>query len=116
MALDRVNKLYNMGKEDNYYQLKTDTLSQSESPSSSPVCLNCNKRKLTTDGLYCSKDCETTHIIIQQLEKEIHELKQKEIPNGPNYTPFNLSNADLYIIILLRRIIKYNKGNLSVTK
>jgi hypothetical protein len=32
------------------------------------------------------------------------------------FTPFNLSNADLYIIILLRRIIEYNKGNLSVTK
>jgi hypothetical protein len=31
-----------------------------------------------------------------------------------NFTPFNLSNADLYIIILLRRIIEYNKGNLSV--
>ena len=30
------------------------------------------------------------------------------------FTPFNLSNADLYIIILLRRIIEYNKGNLSV--
>jgi hypothetical protein len=33
-----------------------------------------------------------------------------------NVTPFNLSNADLYIIILLRRIIEYNKGNLSVIK
>ena len=35
---------------------------------------------------------------------------------GEFVTPFNLSNADLYIIILLRRIIEYNKGNLSVTK
>jgi hypothetical protein len=32
------------------------------------------------------------------------------------FTPFNLSNADLYIIILRSRIIEYNKSNLSVTK
>jgi hypothetical protein len=31
-----------------------------------------------------------------------------------NIRPFNLSNADLYIIILRSRIIEYNKGNLSV--
>ncbi len=95
-----------MGKED--YPLKTDTLSQSESPSSSPVCLNCNKRKLTSAGLYCSKDCETTHSIIQQLEEEIHKLKQKVIPNGPNYK----TNIQKHYSEILKKellLLKYQK-------
>jgi hypothetical protein len=41
----------------------------------------------------------------------------REAPDAEwSLTPFNLWNADLYIIILLRRIIEYNKGNLSVIK
>ncbi len=107
MALASVNELYNMGKEDNY-QLKTDTLSQSESSISSPVCLNCNKKNLPSSGLYCSKDCETTHNIIQQLEEEINELKQKEIPFGPNYKiKFPKHNLEILKKELL--LLKYQK-------
>ena len=106
MALARVNELYNMGKEDNY-QLKPDILSQSEVPISSPVCLNC-RRKLKSSGLYCSKDCETTHNIIQNLEEEINELKEKEIPFGPNYkTKFPKHNLEILKKELL--LLKYQK-------
>ena len=42
--------------------------------------------------------------------------RKTKLRRPKSITPFNLSNADLYIIILLRRIIEYNKGNLSVTK
>jgi hypothetical protein len=108
MALASVNESHKMHNEDNY-KLKPDILSQSEVPiSSSPVCLNCNKRKLKSSGLYCSKDCETTHNIIQNLEEEINELKEKEIPFGPNYkTKFPKHNLEILKKELL--LLKYQK-------
>lgn len=108
MALARVNELHNMANEDNNYQLKPYTLSQSEPPiSSSPVCLNCGI-KLKSSGLYCSKDCETTHNIIQNLEEEINELKEKEIPNGPNYKT-KIQKHYLEILKKELLLLKYQK-------
>ena len=105
MALASVYESYKKGNK------PSDTLNEKENTSphiSSPVCLNCNKRKLTSAGLYCSKDCETTHSIIQQLEKDINELKEKEIPFGPNYKT-NIQKHYLEILKKELLLLQYQK-------
>ena len=47
----------------------------------------------------------------------LHQSTYKERPPlGGRFTPFNLSIADLYIIILPKAELLYIKGDLSVTK
>jgi len=104
MALASVYESYKKGNK------PSDTLNEKENISphiSSPVCLNCNK-KLTSSGLYCSKDCETTYMLIQELEEEIHNLKQKEILQGPNYIA-DIKKHNLEILEKELSLLKYKK-------
>ena len=105
MALASVYELYKKGNK------PSDTLSEKENISphiSSPVCLNCN-RKLKSTNLYCDKDCETTHLLIQELEEEIHNLKQKDIlSQGANYTA-DIKKHNLEILEKELSLLKYKK-------
>ena len=113
MALASVYESYKMGNED---KAPPDILFEEYTkPTSSPVCLNCNK-KLTTSSLFCDKDCETTYMIkekikyklIPELEDEIHNLKQKIIPIGINYKT-NLKKHELEILEKENLLLKYKR-------
>jgi hypothetical protein len=111
MALASVYESYKMRNEDNNYQLKSDTLTEKENINphiTSHVCLNC-ERKLKSTNLYCDKDCETTHLLIQELEEEIHNLKQKDIlSQGANYTA-DIKKHNLEILEKELSLLKYKK-------